>query len=114
MSMKPNMANLFKQAQKMQDDMAKVQEALEEMSVEGSAGGGMVVATATGKGKITSVKIDPEIVSDDDIEMMEDMITAAVNQAIEKSQELANNEMQKVAGGMLGNLPPGMKLPGMG
>lgn len=112
--MKPNMANLFKQAQKMQDDMAKVQEALEEMSVEGSAGGGMVVATATGKGKITSVKIDPEIVSDDDIEMMEDMITAAVNQAIEKSQELANNEMQKVAGGMLGNLPPGMKLPGMG
>ncbi len=112
--MKPNMTNLFKQAQKMQEDMAKVQEALEEMSVEGSAGGGMVVAIATGKGKITSVKIDPEIVSDEDIEMMEDMVAAAVNQAIEKSQEMANTEMQKVAGGMLGNLPTGMKLPGLG
>ncbi len=112
--MKPNMANLFKQAQKMQDDMAKVQDTLEGLSVEGSAGGGMVVVTASGKQKILSVKIDPEIVDDDDVEMLEDMVTAAVNQALEKSQELAQEEMQKVAGGMMGNLPPGMKIPGLG
>lgn len=112
--MKPNMANLFKQAQKMQEEMEKVQAALEEMTVEGAAGGGMVTVTANGKQQIVSIKIDPEVLSDDDVEMLEDLVVAATNQALEKSQEMSQNEMQKVAGGMLGNLPPGMKIPGLG
>ena len=111
---KPNMAELFKQAQKVQEEMAKVQEALEEMTVEGSAGGGMVTVTSNGKQKVISVKIDPEVVKPEDVEMLEDLITAATNQAMEKSQEMANEQMQKVAGGMLGNLPGGLKIPGMG
>ena len=111
---KPNMAELFKQAQKVQEEMAKVQEKLEEMTVEGSAGGGMVTVTSNGKQKVISVKIDPEVVKPEDVEMLEDLITAATNQAMEKSQEMANEQMQKVAGGMLGNLPGGLKIPGMG
>ena len=111
---KPNMAELFKQAKKVQEEMAKVQEKLEEMTVEGSAGGGMVTVTSNGKQKVISVKIDPEVVKPEDVEMLEDLITAATNQAMEKSQEMANEQMQKVAGGMLGNLPGGLKIPGMG
>ena len=112
--MKPNMANLFKQAQKMQEQMEQVQASLGNMTVEGAAGGGMVTVTANGKQQIVSIKIDPEVLSDDDVEMLEDLVVAATNQALEKSQEMSQNEMQKVAGGMLGNLPPGMKIPGLG
>ena len=112
--MKPNMANLFKQAQKMQEEMEQVQASLENMTVEGAAGGGMVTVTANGKQQIVSIKIDPEVLSDDDVEMLEDLVVAATNQALEKSQEMSQTEMQKVAGGMLGNLPPGMKIPGLG
>ena len=111
---KPNMAEIFKQAQKMQDEMARVQEELEGLTVEGSSGGGMVTVTASGKQKIVSVKIDPEVVNKDDVEMLEDLITAAANQALEKSQELANEKMQGIAGGLLGNLPGGLKIPGLG
>ena len=108
-----NMAELFKQTQKLQEEVKRVQEALEDMTVEGAAGGGVVTVTANGKQKILSVKIDPEVISADDAEMLEDLVTAAVNQALENSQELANDEMQKVAGGMLGNMPMGgMKIPG--
>lgn len=111
---KPNMADLFKKAQKMQEEMNRVQESLEEMTVEGAAGGGVVTATVNGKLKLLSVQIDPEVIQSDDKEMLEDLITAAVNQALEKAQELAQQEMQKVAGGMLGNLPlGGMKIPGL-
>lgn len=109
---KPNMAELFKQAQKVQDEMAKVQEKLEGMTVEGSAGGGMVIVTATGKQKILSIKMDPEVSGSGDVEMLEDLIVSAVNQALEKSQEMAQQELQKVTGGMLGNLPGGLKIPG--
>ena len=110
---KMNMAELFKQTQKMQEEMKKVQDALEEKTVEGAAGGGVVTVTANGKQKILSVKIDPEVIDADDAEMLEDLITAAVNQALENSQELASSEMQKVAGGLLGNMPMGgMKIPG--
>jgi DNA-binding YbaB/EbfC family protein len=110
--LKPNMAELFKQAQKAQNEIAKVQEKLEGMTVEGSAGGGMVTVTANGKQKVLSIKIDPEVVTSDDVEMLEDLVTAAVNQALEKSQEMAQEELQKVTGGMLGNLPGGLKIPG--
>ncbi|HDQ45085.1 MAG TPA: YbaB/EbfC family nucleoid-associated protein [bacterium] len=108
-----NMAELFKQTQKIQEEVKRVQEALEDMTVEGTAGGGVVTVTANGKQKIISVKIDPEVVRTGDVEMLEDLISASVNQALENAQELANDEMQKVAGGLLGNLPMGgMKLPG--
>jgi len=110
---KPNMADLFKQAQKMQDEMARIQESLEEMTVEGAAGGGVVTVTANGKQKLVSVQIDPEVIQSDDKEMLEDLVVAAVNQALDKAQEMSQQEMQKVAGGMLGNLPGGLKIPGL-
>lgn len=108
-----NMAEQFGMIQKVQKEMAKLQDALEDMSVEGSAGGGMVTVEANGKQKILSIKIDPEVVVPDDVEMLEDLITAATNQALDKSRELAQEEMQKIAGGMLGNLPAGLKIPGL-
>ncbi|HEX9935265.1 MAG TPA: YbaB/EbfC family nucleoid-associated protein [bacterium] len=112
---KPNMADLFKQAQKMQEDLARAQEALGNLIVEGSAGGGAVIVTATGKQQIRSVKIDPEVVKSDDVEMLEDLILVAVNQALDKSQEAAKEELQKVGGGMMGNFLSGdLKLPGFG
>ena len=111
---KGNMAQQFGMMQKMQKEFEAVQAKLEEMTVEGSSGGGMVTVTADGKQKIISVKIDPEVVTGDDVEMLEDLITAAVNQALDKSRDMAQEEMGKVAGGMLGNLPGGMKIPGLG
>ncbi|MBN1783325.1 YbaB/EbfC family nucleoid-associated protein [bacterium] len=111
--MKPNMAQLFGQVQKMQEAIEKVQTELENKTVEGSAGGGIVTVTANGKRHIVKIKIDPEVIQSDDAEMLEDLIVAATNQALEKSQELEQEEMKKVAGGMLGNLPGGMKIPGI-
>ena len=113
--MKPNMAALMKQAQKMQADMQKVQENLENIRVEATAGGGMVKVEATCNLKIVSIKVEPEIFKEGDQEMLEDLVAAAVNQAIENAQQRANEEMQKVTGGLLGNmnLPNGMKFPGM-
>lgn len=111
---KPNMAQQFGMLQKMQKEFEAVQARLEEMTVEGSSGGGMVTATVDGKQKILSVKIDKEVVNPEDIELLEDLIIAAVNQALDKSREMAQEEMGKVAGGLLGNLPGGMKIPGLG
>lgn len=110
---KPNMANQFGMLQKMQKDMEKLQDALEEMTVEGSAGGEMVTVTVNGKQKVMSVKIDPEVVDSEDVEMLEDLITAAMNQGLDHSRDLAQEEMQKIAGGMLGGLPGGLKIPGL-
>ncbi len=109
---KMGMGDILKQAQKMQEQMQQIQDGLAELQVEGSAGGGMVTVTANGKQQIMSVKIDKQVVDPEDVEMLEDLIVAAVNQAMEKAQELAGQEMNKVAGGMLGNLPPGFKMPG--
>jgi len=106
---KKNMAGQFGMLQKMQKDMENMQDALEGMTVEGTAGGGMVTVVMNGKGKINSIKMDPEVVDPDDLEMLEDLIVAAVNQATEKSKEMSQDEMQKIAGGMLG----GMKIPGL-
>jgi len=108
------MAEQFNLLQKVQKEMAKLQDALEDMTVEGTAGGGMVTVEANGKQKILSVKIDPEVVVPDDVEMLEDLIMAATNQALDRSRELAQEEMQKIAGGVLGNLPGGLKIPGLG
>lgn len=108
------MANLFKQAQKMQEQMEEVQKTLETRTAEGAAGGGVVTATVNGKLRLLHVKIDPEVVDPEDTEMLEDLIVAAVNQALEHAQDMAQEEMRKVTGGMFGGLPEGMNLPGFG
>ena len=110
---KMNMANQFNLMQKVQKEIAELQDKLEEMSVEGSAGGEMVTVTASGKQKILSIKIDPTVVIPEDVEMLEDLIAAATNQALEKSKQMAQEEMQKIAGGVLGGLPGGLKIPGL-
>ncbi len=110
-----DMNNILKQAQKFQEEMQKVQETLSSITVEGSSGGGMVKVVANCKLEVISVKIDPEVMKEDDQEMIEDLIVAAVNQAIQTAQKRAEEEMKKATGGMLGNLnlPNNFKLPGM-
>lgn len=98
-----NMNNMMKQVQKMQQDMAKLQEELEEREVEATAGGGAVKVVASGKKTILSIKIDPEVIDEDDIEMLEDLVLAAVNEAIVKAEDMVNSEMGKITGGM--NIP---------
>ncbi len=107
------MNNLLKQAQKIQKEMQKAQEELADITVEGSAGGGMVKAVANGKQEIVSISIEPEVIDPDDKEMLEDLIVAAVNQAVKAAQERSNEEMQKITGGMLGGLPGNFNMPGM-
>jgi DNA-binding YbaB/EbfC family protein len=109
---KPGMADLLKQAQKMQEKMQQVQEQLGDLTAEGTAGGGMVTAVANGRQELVEIRIDKQVVDPDDVEMLEDLVVAAVNQALEKAQEMASQEMGKAAGGMLGNLPGGLKIPG--
>ena len=113
--MKPNMSQIMKQAQKMQEEMNKAQENLEGITVEATSGGGMVKVVTNCKFKILSISIEPEVYNGEDKEMLEDLVIAAVNQAIENAQEKANEEMQKVTGGLMGglNLPDGLKFPGM-
>ena len=113
--MKPNMANLMKQAQKMQENLQKAQEDLENITVEGSSGGGMVKVTANCKMEILSISIEEEVYKENDKEMLEDLIIASVNQALTNAQAKANEEMQKATGGMMSglNLPGGLKFPGM-
>ena len=110
-----DMSNLLKQAQKMQADMAKAQDELANIKVQGSAGGGMVTVEANCKLEILSVKIEKEVVDPEDKEMLEDLITAAVNQTMQTAQQRAQEEMQKITGGMLGgmNLPGNLNIPGM-
>lgn len=95
-----NMDKIMKQAQKMQAQMAKVQEDLAGEKVEGSAGGGMVTVTANGQGDVVAVRIDSEVMKDDDVEMLEDLVLAAVNEALRRSKELAAERMGKITGGL--------------
>lgn len=99
-----NMNNLMKQAQKMQKDMEKAQQEMEEKTVEVSVGGGAVTIVATGKKEIKEIIIKPEVVDPDDVEMLQDLILGAVNEAIRKADEMMNAEMGKITGG-LGGLP---------
>lgn len=110
-----NMNNLLKQAQKIQQEMQKVQDDLGGITVEAAAGGGMVKVVANCKLEIISISIEREVVDPDDKEMLEDLIAAAVNQAIKAAQARSSEEMQKVTGGMLGglNLPGNFNFPGM-
>ncbi len=95
--------DLLKQAEKLQAELKRIQEKLEEKTVEASAGGGMVTAVANGKQEIVSIKIDPEVVNKDDVEMLEDLIVAAVNEAKRRAQELVMSEISKLTGGL--NIP---------
>ena len=99
----PNMGNLLKQAQQFQSKMAKLQEELAERTVEASSGGGMVTVVANGRQEILSVTIDPEVVDRDDIEMLQDLILAAVNDALARAKSMLNEEMGKLTQGL--NLP---------
>ena len=105
---KYGMSGLLKQAQKMQKEMQKVQEELAHIQVEGSAGGGMVKAVVNGKQELLELKFDPEVVDPNDVEMLEDLVVAAVNQALQNAQEKSTEEMNKITGGMLPNILPGM------
>ena len=97
------MGNLMKQAQKMQAEMARVQDELKSETVEASAGGGMVKVVMTGEMTVQSVSIDPEAVDPDDVAMLEDLVAAAVNEASRQAQDLAARRMGEVTGGM--NIP---------
>ena len=107
------MGTIMRQAQKhigkMQKQIEDAQESLREQIVEGSSGGGMVVAKANGQQQLLSVKIDPQVLDPDDVEMIEDLVVAAVNQAMQKAQELYQQEFGKIAGGL--NIPG---IPGLG
>ena len=98
-----NMNNMIRQAQKMQQDMMKAQEELESKTYEAQAGGGVVSASVSGKKELLSVTIDPEAVDPDDVEMLQDLIVAAVNEALRKAADDAASEMSKLTGGL--NLP---------
>lgn|SRR5512145_2776168 len=102
------LGDMMKQMQKMQAKMEEMQAQLEKATVEGSAGGGMVKVTTNGKHEILSLSIDPEVVVKDDVEMLQDLIVAAVNQARQKAQELQSEQMGQLTGGLK---IPGLNLP---
>lgn len=98
-----NMNKMMKQVQKMQQDMAKMQEELANRTVEATAGGGAVKVVASGKQEIVSITLKPEAVDPEDIEMLQDLLLAAVNEALRQSQEMVSKEMGKLTGGL--NIP---------
>ena len=104
----PNMNQMMKQVQQMQAEMMKAQESLKDEVVEASAGGGMVTVKMTGELELQELKIDPDAVDPEDVEMLQDMILAAVNEATRSAQELASAKMGQVTGGL-----GGLGLPGM-
>ena len=97
---------MMKEAQKLQAQMAALQEEVGKKKVEATAGGGMVTVEANGKQELTAVKIDPEVINKDDAQMLEDLVLAACNEALRKSRELVQQELGKLTGGM--------KIPGLG
>ena len=101
-----NIAKMMKQAQKMQGDMAKMQEELAEKELDISVGGGKVNVKGNGAGEILEIKIDPSVVDPDDIEILEDLILSGVKQAIEQGKAMTQEEMGKLTQGL--GLPPGM------
>ncbi|HEX5693159.1 MAG TPA: YbaB/EbfC family nucleoid-associated protein [Arenimonas sp.] len=107
--MRGNIAQLMQQAQRMQDNLKKAQEELGGLEVEGQSGGGMVRITLTGKMECRAVRIDPSVLAD--AEMLEDLVTAAFNDAVNKANEESQKRMSAATAGM--PVPPGMKIPGL-
>ena len=101
-----NIGNIMKQAKKMQEKMARLQQELETRTVEAQSGGGMVRVLVNGKFEIVSLTIEKDVVNPEDIDMLQDLIAAAVNEGIRKSQEMASSEMAKITGGLA--------IPGLG
>lgn len=101
-----NMQKMMKQVQKMQSDMAKLQEELANKLVEATAGGGAVKIVMNGKQQVQQLEIDPEILNPDDVEMLQDILIAAFNEALRKSQDMVSGDMNKITGGM--KMPPGL------
>ena len=104
-----NLGQMMKQAQEMQAKMAEMQERLAEIEVTGASGGGMIQVTLNGKGEMRKVEIDPALVNPNEVEVLEDLIVAATNDAKVKVEALAAQRMSELTGGL--NLPPGFKLP---
>lgn len=98
-----NMNSMIKQAQKMQQDMLKAQQEIEDKEIEATAGGGAVTVKVSGKKELLSIKIDPDVIDADDIEILEDLIIAAVNEGMRKAEEISAEQMGKITGGM--NIP---------
>ena len=103
--MRGGMGNLMKQAQQMQQKMLKLQEEIAKKTLDASVGGGMVTVTVNGKSEVLRIKIEPQVVDPDDVEMLEDLIVAGVNEALRKAQEMVSEEMSKLTGGL--------KIPGL-
>ena len=108
--MKGGMQGMLKQVQKMQAEMQKVQNELGNLTVSEEAGGGMIKATANGNKEIISVEIDPQVIKADEKDILEDLVVAAVNKALQSAGKLAEEEMAKVTKGMI---PPGLNIPGL-
>ncbi|MBP1654082.1 MAG: hypothetical protein H6Q28_638 [Bacteroidetes bacterium] len=108
----PNLPGMMKQIQKMQEKMAQVQEELEGKTVSAEAGGGMVRVTANGKQRIVKIVIDREVVNPAETEMLEDLVLAAANKALDDAGKMAQEEVAKATSGMLPNIP-GLSLPGL-
>jgi len=102
----PGLGDIMKQAQRMKAEMERLQAQAAGKTVEGSAGGGMVTVVANGKGEILSVRIDPEAARGGDLEMLQDLVTAAANDALRRARELLAQEISRLAGGL--GLPPGL------
>ena len=103
--MRGGMGNLMKQAQQMQQKMLKLQEEIAKRTLDASVGGGMVTVTVNGKSEVLRIKIEPQVVDPNDVEMLEDLILAGVNEALRKAQEVVSEEMSKLTGGL--------KIPGL-
>lgn len=103
---KKMLGDIMRQAQRLQSEMARVQEEAKTKTVEASAGGGMITAVANGAGEIVSIRIEREVVNPDDIEMLQDLIVAACNEALKRAQEMVQAEMSRLTGGL--------QIPGMG
>lgn len=101
--MKQDIQGIMRQAQKMQGQIAKVQESFADKQVEASTGGGMVTVVVNGKQELIAIKINPEVVSAEDVGLLEDMILGAVNQALKNAEAMVNSEIQKITGGL--NIP---------
>src|SRR5512147_2324882 len=103
---KKMLGDLMRQAQKMQEEMMKAQEEAKKKTVEATAGGGMVTVVASGAGEIVSIKIERDVVNPDDVDMLQDLVLAAANEALRRSRDLVNEDMSKLTGGL--------QIPGMG